>query len=311
MKMQKLFFTVLLFGAAMLPARASVTLDPDLQAALPNGEFFLPAPPEVGSLVWQDDSIKFYQYKEAARAYDSIRNERWDSVWAIMNEPYYFALYRVSADSVMNAPFITNVSWTRSAQGRYTVTYTRNTTDFPYMNALQELCEEMKSANTSQLWRTRPRPYYYFGEWYKGTHYPINRNDATSYPSGHGYFSGLFGMCLLYIDPDNALAIKQMMDEWVNCRLLLGAHWNTDIAAGNTLGAIAFAIAMNYDQFRDLVIAAKNELAAYRARQTPTGTNQSAKIPDLSDKKQLVNGQLYIIRDGVTYTAQGATVMME
>ena len=118
-------------------------------------------------------------------------------------------------------------------------------------------------------------------------------------------------MCLLYIDPDNALAIKQMMDEWVNCRLLLGAHWNTDIAAGKTLGAIAFAIAMNYDQFRDLVIAAKNELAAYRARQIPTGTNQSAKIPDLSDKKQLVNGQLYIIRDGVTYTAQGATVMME
>ena len=307
--MKKLLLSVALLAATVIPSHATVTLDAELRAALPSGEFFLPAPPEVGTLVWQDDSVKFFQYKEEARAFDSIRNDRWDSAWAIMNEPYYFALYRVAADSVMNAPFITNVSWTRNAQGSYDVSYTRNTTDFPNMNALEELCEAIKTAGTSNLWRTRPRPYCYFGEWYKGRHYAVNLNDATSYPSGHGYFAGLFGMCLLYIDPDNALAIKQMMDEWVNCRLLLGAHWNTDISAGQQLGAMAFAIAMNFDQFRDLVLAAKAELETYRANQTPTGENQAPKIPELSDKKRLVNGQLQIIRDGVTYNAQGAVVV--
>ena len=288
-------------------AQASVTLDADLLEALPNGEFFLPAPPAVGSLIWQDDSVKYFQYKQDGLLWDSVRQERWDSAWACMNEPYYFALYRVSADSVMNAPFI-SVSWTRTSAGNYSVTYTRNTTDFPQMNALQELCEQMKTENTSHLWRTRPRPYKYFGTYYKGRKYSQDLSDASSYPSGHGYFAGLFGACMLYIDPANALAIKKMMDEWVNCRLLLGAHWNTDIDAGIHLGAIAFTIAMNYPQFRNLVVGAKAELEAYRAQQQqpedPTG-DEPAAVTERQDGKTIENGRLVIYHDGETYDVTG------
>ena len=285
---------------------AAVTLDQDLLQVLPSGQYFLPAPPEIGSLVWQDDSVKYFEYKELARRMDTVRNERWDSVWAVMNEQYYFALYRVGADSVMNAPFLSNLSWTKNANnGKYTVSYTRNTTDFPEMNTLEEMCEQMKTANTSNLWRTRTRPYKYFGGWYKGKYYPVDLNNQDSYPSGHGYFGGLFGMCLMYIDPDNALAIKQMMDEWVECRLLLGAHWNTDLSAGWQLGAMAFAIAMNIDQFRSQVLAAKAELEDYRAQQTtPTG-NENPEVPARRDGKMLQDGRLIIQHDGMTYDAQG------
>lgn len=305
--MKKIYFLLVLWTATALPVPATESLDPELEAALPSGQYFLPGPPEIGSLVWQDDSVKYFEYRQALHKYDTVRQEYWDSVWAIMNEPYYFALYRVGADSVMDAPFISQLSWTKSPQGAYSVTYTRNLTDFPQMNALQELCEAMKEANTSGLWRTRARPYKYFGEWYKGRHYTENRNDATSYPSGHGYFAGLFGMCLLYIDPDNALAIKNMLDEWVNCRLTLGAHWNTDIDAGKQLGAMAFAIAMHYDQFRNQVLAAKAELQNYRATlPQPTGNEQAPASPAVSDGKRMVNGQLLIEHDGRTYDAQGA-----
>lgn len=262
--MKKIVTLIFFFTAFFCNARAAVTLDEDLKAALPSGEFFLPAPPEVGSLIWLDDSTKYFQYKKAAHdSYDS-NGDRWDSIWAKMNEPYDFALYRLSADSVMNAQFI-SATWTRTKANKYTVTKTRNTTDFPEMNALQQLCEAMKEENTSGLWRTRPRPYKYFGEWYAGKKYAVDHTDATSYPSGHGYFAGLFTMCMMYIDPANALKIKKMMDEWMECRLVLGAHWNTDLSAGWQLGAIAFSIAMNYDQFRNQVEAAKTELKNYRA----------------------------------------------
>lgn len=254
-----------LCSSHLLVAATGVTLEADLKNALPSGEYFLPAPPAVGSLVWQDDSVKYFQYKEMSRVFDQEKQAYWDSIWAKMNEPYYFALYRVSADSVMNAPFVT-VSWTRSSETKYNVTYARNETDFPKMNALELLCEQMKEDGTSGLWRTRNRPYCYFGDWYAGSSYK-GKTSLSSYPSGHGYFAGLFGMAMLYIDPDHSLAIKRMIDEWMNCRLILGAHWNTDLSAGWQLGAITFAIAMNYDQFRNTVEDAKAELAAYRAAQ--------------------------------------------
>ncbi|MCQ2311045.1 MAG: hypothetical protein MJZ64_04770 [Paludibacteraceae bacterium] len=261
-----LFCALLCLCGSRVAAATGVTLDADLKAALPSGEFFLPAPPAVGSLVWLDDSTKYFQYKEMGHVFDQDKQAYWDSIWAKMNEQYYFALYRVGADSVMNAPFV-SVSWTKASATKYNVSYTRNTTDFPAMNALELLCEQMKEDGTSGLWRTRPRPYYYFGDWYAGKKYAKDLTNASSYPSGHGYFAGLFGMAMLYIDPDHSLAIKNMIDEWLNCRLILGAHWNTDLSAGWQLGAITFAIAMNYDQFKNAVEAAKTELSTYRAAQ--------------------------------------------
>ena len=305
--MKKFFLVVATVLTTVFSAYA-VDLDADLQAALPSGEYFLPAPPEVGSLIWQDDSIKYFQYKELGKRFGTYYEGIYDSVWAEMNEQYDFALYRVSADSVMNAPFIT-ASWQPQANSwKYKVTKTLNTTDFPHMCALLDLCTAMKTANTSNLWRTRPRPYYYFGTWYKGNKENVNLSNADSYPSGHGYFAGLFGMCMMYIDPDNALAIKNIIDEWCDCRLLLGAHWKTDLDAGKQLGAIAFSIAMNYDQFRSLVEDAKAELEAYRAAQNDPTDNTDVQVKRKQNSKELNNGQLVIVGDGKTYNAAGQEI---
>lgn len=307
--MKKLFLLFVSVAASVFSMSAATgdPLDADLKAALPSGEYFLPAPPEVGSLIWLDDSLKYVTYKEAGRVWDDEKQVFWDSLWAKWNESYDFSLYRIAADSVMDAPFI-EVSWAKNAQGKYTVSKTRNMTDFPAMNELELLCEQMKEDNTSNLWRTRMRPYCYFGDWYAGKHYAKGTANASSYPSGHGYFAGLFGMCLLYIDPDHSLAIKNIMDEWLNCRLLLGAHWNTDLSAGQQLGAMAFAIAMNYNQFRNQVEAAKAELEAYRETQSVPTTEETAPERRASEGKMLINGHVLVEHDGVTYDAQGAVV---
>ena len=305
--MKKILFTIVVMMATIGPVMAAVPLDNELKAALPSGEFFLPAPPEVGSYLWKDDSVTYFEFRAAARHFDEEKQEYWDSAWAKMNEQYYFLLYRLSADSVMDAPFLTDVSWSKGSNGKYTVDYTRNE-DFPEINALEQLCESMKTANTSNLWRTRPRPFYYFGDWYNGKLYaPLTENN-DSYPSGHGYFAGLFGMCLLYIDPDNALVIHQMVDEWLNCRLLLGAHWKSDLWAGKTLGAMAFAIAMNFDSFREQLEAAKAELEAYRAAQSVSTDPESNSAPARATTKSISNGTLLIDRSGTQYNASGAIV---
>jgi len=291
-----LFVALFLMGSSALQAATGITLQADLKAALPSGQFFLPAPPEVGSLVWQDDSTKYFQYKEASRV-TTPEGVYWDSIWAKINEQYYMALYRVAADSVMDAPFI-SVTWTKVNNKKYNVSFSRNETDFPAMNHLELLCEQMKEDGTSGLWRTRPRPYCYFGDWYAGKKYAKDLTNASSYPSGHGYFAGLFGSAMLYIDPDNSLAIKKMMDEWMECRLILGAHWNTDLSAGWQLGAMTFAIAMNYSQFKDAVLAAKAELEAYR--KLPTAPQ---RIPDdttgtqtLADAQKAISGSIHLMK---------------
>lgn len=306
--MKKTLVLAIFLNALLCVSMAQTTvLDAELKAALPSGEFFLPAPPEVGSLVWLDDSVTYFRYKEAAHNNLDENGDRWDSIWAKLNEQYYFALYRVAADSVMNAPFI-DVTWSKTGANKYTASNTRNTELFPKMNELQLFCEKMKTENTG-IWRTRPRPYKYFGDWY-GKKYPIDRTDATSYPSGHGYFAGLFGMCLMYIDPANAQAIKAMMDEWMKCRLWVGAHWNTDLSAGWQLGAVAFSIAMHYDQFRNLVEDAKTELEEYRAaqEQQPTGISQDAPAADTQPAKIIEDGSLRIVKGNDVFNAQGQLV---
>ena len=263
--MKKFFLLAAVVAALSFNARMTVRavdVPSEIKAVLHSGELFLPPPPEIGSPLWLDDSVKYKLYKEPRLNSDGTEN--WDSVWAVMNEQYYFSLYRLSADSVMKMPLITDVSWTQNAKtGKYTVSYTRNNTDFPAINALEALCEGMKSYHT-KLWRTRQRPYCYFNDFYNAKRYSRNTADSTSYPSGHGYFRGLFGKCMEVIDPEHNEAVQKMLDEWLHCRLQRGAHWNTDLIAGKQLGEIAFDSAMTVDAFRNQVLAAREELKAYR-----------------------------------------------
>ncbi|MBO4250115.1 MAG: hypothetical protein J5884_02555 [Paludibacteraceae bacterium] len=284
--MRKILFVVASLFATFFTAQAAITLGDDIKQALPSGEFVLPPPPAINSQEWLQDSIKYFAYKEPRLKNDE---ENWDSIWAALNEQYYFVLYLLDSvwECADRGEHIANITWVKNkTSGKYSTNCTRNTEDFPAMNDLQQLCEEMKEYHTG-LWRTRMRPYYYFSDWYKGTKYKRENasNNASankSYPSGHGYFTGLFGKCLHFIDPDNQEAIDNMMQEWLFCRLQLGAHWATDLPAGEQLGALAFDIAMDYDQFRNLLLAARQELIDYRVTQgiIPAAPQETSDIED-------------------------------
>ena len=331
MKKTFLFFT-------FLTACVSVTLAQDLiggmipASKLPSCTDFIASHPyptkDTDLEAWEKDSVLYFQLKEAKydtvqKGADIIVQKNWDSIWAHLNEQYYFALHRLAADSVMNAPFIT-INWKESSkitlwdeeQGKDTTYYTAvsshpgNTETFPNMIALEKLCETMKDENLPSSARTRPRPYNYFpNQYYNGALKPHNPNATGSYPSGHGYFKGLFGKCMEIVDPEHNEAIQNMLEEWLLCRLQKGAHWYSDLPAGEELGKMAFDSAMTVEAFRDLVDATKLELKNYRDAQNPSPPT-GILYPGSAEKayKRLENGRVLIIRNGAIYTVHGQVI---
>ena len=308
--MKKIYFLMAVLVAGVVSVRAQELIGgvipsskiPDIAEFITNNPYPTKA---TDSLAWDNDSSSYFKYK--VPYYDTLSYEplqlqlSWAHGWAHLNEQYYFSLYRLAADSVMDLPLI-DVSWPEG--GPYNpsyVTRTRNTDDFPKMNELEVLCEEMKEANTGSG-RVRPRPYQYFpNQYYNGQPQKQNLNATGSYPSGHGYFRGLFGRCLEIVDPEHNEAIQAMLDEWLHCRLLKGAHWVSDLSAGEKLGKMAFDSAMTVNAFRALVYAAQSEIKAYRGTTTGLGSYEAVE----KAIKRIENGQLIIYRRGKKYNAQG------
>ena len=311
--MKKIYLLVAVLAAGVMSGWAQEQLIGGVipAAKLPNLAEFIAINPypakATDPVAWAQDSSSYFQYKVPyydTLSYDPLQVQ-YNQVhaWAHLNEQYYFALYRLAADSVMDLPLIT-VTWNENnPYSSQQVIKTRNTTDFLKLNALEELCEAMKTANTED--RVRPRPYKYFpGQYYNGKLQKQDTTSTGSYPSGHGYFRGLFGKCLETIDPDHNEAIQKMLDEWLHCRLQKGAHWVSDLSAGETFGKIAFDSAMTVEAFRALVDSARTEVMTYRGISTGVSAEE-AKNPA---GKRIENGQLVIYRRGTKYNAQGKIV---
>lgn len=264
-----------------------------LSVELPAGNVVLPPAPVPGSYEWYTDSINHATYREIRRTIRAVTKEdstllallgvtqnvgtvtRVDSLIALKREPYQSWLKTYGLDPSINAPL-------------------GDATQFPKLEALRAICTTMKDYHTD-LWRDRARPYYYYGDWYKGKKYTVNKNDKTTYPSGHGYFAGLFELAMAYVDGEHVEAIMRNSDSFGYQRLVLGAHWERDIWAGRQLGAIAFEIALTDPNFKAILDAAKEELAIYRAAHPAPIANPIALQEDS------VEGQVYdIIRNDVS-----------
>lgn len=86
--------------------------------------------------------------------------------------------------------------------------------------------------------------------------------DNSSYPSGHATFGTLCAIFLAQMVPEKQAELFARAEEYRQSRLIVGAHFRSDIEAGRALGTAAAAIiSQNFAFQRDLA-AARSELRA-------------------------------------------------
>jgi len=107
--------------------------------------------------------------------------------------------------------------------------------DFPKTMALfNEIGRESRAIIDDQVKRrwSRTRPYIYSA----AVQPVVGRPDNTSYPSGHSAAAALWGTILAAAFPEKAEEFRVQIREAMWGRVLGGAHYPSDITAGEILG---------------------------------------------------------------------------
>jgi acid phosphatase (class A) len=128
----------------------------------------------------------------------------------------------------------------------------------------------------------RTRPFVEFSE---GSCSPNDeaylRNDG-SYPSGHSSLGWTWTLVLAELAPDRDDAILQRGFAYGQSRVICGVHWQSDVNAGRVMGAGVVARLHNDPTFRADFEAARQELAAVRAKQLPPSRDCAAEASALA-----------------------------
>lgn len=89
---------------------------------------------------------------------------------------------------------------------------------------------------------------------------------SGSYPSAHSTTGWTWALILAEIVPGRADAILQRGMSFGRSRVICGAHWQSDVAAGRIVGAGVVARLHADPAFRSELAAARDEVAAARAK---------------------------------------------
>ena len=114
----------------------------------------------------------------------------------------------------------------------------------------------VREAKTTFM-RTRP---YRLHENKLHTLKKLSDRDSTSYPSGHATYGTVVGLVLGEVFPEKKEEIYKRIQDYGYSRLVSGAHFRSDVYAGNIAGAAIAASLLNNDAFRDQLKDVKVEL---------------------------------------------------
>ncbi len=89
---------------------------------------------------------------------------------------------------------------------------------------------------------------------------------SPSYPSGHTTLGWTWALILAEISPDRADAILVRARAYGQNRVICNVHWQSDVDAGQVIGAATVAMLHANPAFRSDLEAAKAEVAAARAK---------------------------------------------
>ena len=88
----------------------------------------------------------------------------------------------------------------------------------------------------------------------------LSDRDSTSYPSGHATYGTVVGLILVEMLPEKKEEIYRRIQDYGYSRLISGAHFRSDVYAGNIAGAAIAASLLSQDTFRDQFKQVKAEV---------------------------------------------------
>lgn len=267
--MRNYFFTLLLVLCPLMGQAATPV--PSYLYSLPDGHVLIEHNPSSSYntfMAMADTLIRDSTYL----LYRQPGIDHSDSAFAFSMEQYDPQWLRWGEDSVLglgDVHIATIASYTGTGTKRRPL-ITKNTTNFPNLwNLYGNHIVKMKDNHNSGTFRQyygRPRPY------------ESPTTVGTSYPSGHAYVSWFTCMSLLYMDADSIIPIINMAFELNFYRVIVNAHWNSDLAAGNKFAALTFPVALRNQEYSALLDSAKHEIAVIRPTATRAYTSPTEHI---------------------------------
>ena len=218
---------------------------------MPNIINCLPAPPDTASEMFQHDINRFYWGKEQRLDPERAAMARQDAVWGydhvfdIFSEPFGMHISKEETPEV----------WELLTRGIFTVTQIRKAPKKFYQ---------------------RQRPFMYFHEHLLTD--GVEESDADlskdgSYPSGHTATAWATALILSELNPASADALFARAYKYSESRVIVGAHWQSDIEAGRLVAAIGYAQLHNSSDYCEQMARAKAELNRLRGGVLNTDDN--------------------------------------
>lgn len=110
----------------------------------------------------------------------------------------------------------------------------------------------------------RQRPFERYGDSMPTHEEPYLRGEG-SYPSGHSLRGWLIGLVLAQVAPERAETVLARSWEYCNSRVIVGAHWQSDVDHSRTAASVGFCALQGSERFRTQVLEAQREYQAQRA----------------------------------------------
>lgn len=239
--MSKKFFVVVFLALGM---QVSVKAQHESQyyftpSQLPNLISILPAPPEDTSEEMAHDIMRYYWGKQQREDAGRVATARRQATWTL--ETMY---------NEFSGPFGMTISVRNTPQLCRLLSKALQTAD--------KICDDVKS------YYGRRRPFDLLNEQLLTDGEEENAASLKkngSYPSGHTNRSWVCALILAEINPDNAEAIYSCGLEYGESRVIVGAHWQSDVDAGRIAGSIAYSRLQTSEEFREQMERAKAEFA--------------------------------------------------
>ena len=194
----------------------------------------LPAPPACGSVEFQYDSIRYFWGKGLRSDPKRAKMAAGDAVWTL--------------DALFG-----------SFRDQFGMTVSKETT--PQIWKLLET-----SISTTDLIRVRPkahfmrkRPFEYFDDHILTPWEEDDLRGEGSYPSGHTIRGWCAALLLAEINPSAANEVFARGWEYGESRVIVGAHWQSDVDASRAAASIAYDKLQTSPAFRKQMARAVKE----------------------------------------------------